>query len=45
VSRIVPPPSAVTQASTQTPNQSILRRPAASAAVMASAAMAMRKIV
>src|SRR3569833_3779021 len=41
---MVPPPSAVTAASTHTPNQSILRRPAASAAVMASAAMAITKI-
>src|SRR5690606_23715345 len=36
------PPSAVTQAMMQTPIQSISRRPAARAAVMASAVMAMR---
>src|ERR1700733_14350678 len=37
---MVPPPSAVTQPSRQTPTQSMLRRPAASAAVIAWAASA-----
>jgi hypothetical protein len=37
----VPPPSAVTEAMMQTPNQSMLRRPAESAAVIASAVIAM----
>src|SRR5690606_36083077 len=41
---MVPPPRAVTQARRQTPNQSILRRPAARAAVIASTVMAMKKI-
>src|ERR1700742_5022371 len=37
---MVPPPSAVTDPSMQTPAQSMLRRPAASAAVIACAASA-----
>src|SRR5215475_4684956 len=37
---MVPPPSAVMQLSMHTPTQSMLRRPAASAAVMACAAIA-----
>ena len=37
---MVPPPSAVMQPSMQTPTQSMLRRPAASAAVIACAASA-----
>src|ERR1700761_3348098 len=37
---MVPPPSAVMQPSMQTPAQSMLRRPAASAAVIACAASA-----
>ena len=37
---MVPPPSAVMQPSRQTPTQSMLRRPAASAAVIACAASA-----
>ena len=40
MSRVEPPPSAVTQAIMHTPNQSMLRRPAASAAVIASATSA-----
>src|ERR1700733_10634674 len=40
MSRIEPPPSAVTLPSRQTPTQSMLRRPAASAAVIASTTIA-----
>jgi hypothetical protein len=42
MSRMVPPPSAVTKAITTTPKMSMLRRPAASAPDMASAVMAIR---